>query len=68
MLIVGTQVRNNMKTRKGRRRNTQKILSCVTLTKEAHLIEQTDQPRPGTVNPEQEDTSSAPAKDGLKPP
>jgi hypothetical protein len=54
LLIVGTQVGNNMKTRKGCRRNTQKILSCVTLTKEAHLIEQTDQPRPGTMNPKQE--------------
>ena len=30
------------------KRNTQKILSCVTLTKEAHKLEQTNVPCPGT--------------------
>ena len=31
-----------------RRRNTQKILFCVTQLKEAHFTEQTDHPSPGT--------------------
>ena len=53
LLIAGTQVGNNMKTRRRHNRNTQKITACVTYPKEAHLTEQTDQPRPGTANPEQ---------------
>ena len=51
--FAGTQVRNNMKTRRRHNRNTQNIVVCVTHPKEAHLTKQTDQPRPGTVNPEQ---------------
>ena len=53
LLIAGTQVRNNMKTRRRHNRNTQNIAACVTHPKEAHLTEQTDQPRPGTTNLEQ---------------
>src|SRR6185436_8515015 len=53
LLIAGTQVENNMKTRRRHNRNTQNIAACVTHPKEAHLIEQADQPRPGTANPEQ---------------
>ena len=44
LLIAGTQVENNMKTRRERRRNTQKILSCVSLTRRAHKPEQTGMP------------------------
>ena len=54
LLIAGTQVENNMKTRRRHNRNTQNIAACVTHPKEPHLTEQTDQPRPSTVNPEQE--------------
>ena len=54
MLIAGTQVGNNMKTCRRHNRNTQNIAACITHPKEAHLTEQMDQPRPGTVNPEQE--------------
>ena len=53
LLIAGPQVKNNMKTRRRHNRNTQNIAACVTHPKEAHLTEQTDQPRPGTANPEQ---------------
>ena len=53
LLIAGTQVGNNMKTRRRHNRNTQNIAAYVTHPKEAHLTEQTDQPRPGTINPEQ---------------
>ena len=54
MLIGGTQVGNNMKERRRHNRNTQNIAACVTHPKEAYLTVQTDQPRPGTMNPEQE--------------
>ena len=53
LLIAGTQVGNNMKTRRRHNRYTQNIAACVTHPKEAHLTEQTDRPRPGTANPEQ---------------
>ena len=53
LLIAGAQVGNNMKTRRRHNRNTQNITVCITHPKEAHLTEQTDQPRPGTANPEQ---------------
>jgi len=54
LLIGGTQVGNNMKERRRHNRNTQNIAACVTHPKEAYLTVQTDQPRPGTMNPEQE--------------
>ena len=40
------------KTQVNTGKNTQKILSCVSLTKEAHMREQTDQPSPGTDVPD----------------
>ena len=33
-------------------KNTQKIMSCVSLTKEAHMTEQTDQPSLSTDEPD----------------
>ena len=48
MLIAGTQVGNNVKTRRRHNRNTQKIASYVTLTKWAHLIGQSNVQSPGT--------------------
>ena len=51
--FAGTQVGNNMKTRRRHNRNTQNIAACITHPKEAHLIEQMDQPRPGAANHEQ---------------
>ena len=46
-------MRNKEEIRKKHNRNTQNIAACVTHPKEAHLTEQTNQPRPGTTNPEQ---------------
>ena len=43
-MIVGTQVGNNMKTHRERRRNAQKIMSCISLTRRAHKPEQTGMP------------------------
>ena len=48
ILIAGTQVGNNVKTRRRHNRNTQKIASYVTLTKWAHLIGQSHVQSPGT--------------------
>jgi hypothetical protein len=39
------QVRNKKKTCRIHNKSTQKILSCVTLTKRAHLVDQTGAPR-----------------------
>ena len=44
MLIAGTQVGNNMKTRRERRRNAQKILSYVLLTRRDHKPDETGMP------------------------
>ena len=44
LLIAGTQVRNKRKTRRRRHKNAQKIVSGITLTKRAHLAEQTGVP------------------------
>ena len=44
-----------MKTRRRHKRNTQSIAAYVTHPKGAHLAKQTDQPRPGTANPEHGD-------------
>jgi hypothetical protein len=43
-LIAGTQVWNKRKTCRRRHKNAQKIISGVTLTKRAHLVEQTGMP------------------------
>ena len=53
LLIAGTQVGSNMKTRRRHNSNTQNRATCITHPKESQLTEQTDQPRPGTTNPEQ---------------
>ena len=53
LLIAGTQVGNNMKTRRRHNRNTQNNTAYVTHPKEAYLTKQTNQPRPGTANPVQ---------------
>ena len=42
--IAGTQVGNNIKTRRERRRNTQKILSFVSLTRRVHKPDKTGAP------------------------
>ena len=46
-------MRNKEEIRKKHNRNTQNIAACVTHLKDAHLTEQKDQQRPGTMNPEQ---------------
>ena len=46
-------MRNKEEMSKRHNRNTQNIVVYVTHPKEAHLTEQTDQPRPGTANPKQ---------------
>ena len=51
--FAGTHMRNKEEISKRHNRNTQNIAACVTHPKEAHLTEQTDQPRPDTANPEQ---------------
>ena len=47
-MIAGTQVGNNMKTRRRHNRNIQNIAACVTHPKEAHLTQKTDVQSPGT--------------------
>ena len=44
MLIAETQVGNNMKTCRECRRNTQKILSCVSLTRMANKLDKMGAP------------------------
>ena len=48
MICRHQQVKYEGKKTREHKRNTQKILSCVTLTKEAHKLEQTNVPCPGT--------------------
>ena len=48
LLIAGTQVGNKMKTQRICRRKPQKIASCVTLRRRAHLTEKTDVQSPDT--------------------
>ena len=48
LLIAGTQVGNNMKTRRRHNRNTQNITVCITHPKEVHLTEKTDIQSPST--------------------
>ena len=44
LLIAGMQVGNNMKTHREHRRNTQKIMSCISLTRRAHKPDETSAP------------------------
>ena len=46
--FAGTHKRNKEKTNKRRNTNAQKIASCITLTRRAHLTEKTDVQSPGT--------------------